>query len=159
MKNKWMMALVCVALCALVACKDSKKEPANPDPDQPSQTTDINGNKSRPSWQSPEAYDYTSSMTAVIKIEKLAGQTISESDITADDLLAAFKGENCLGVIAPQDGYFYLYIAGTEGDVSLRYYSAYYKNIFEQKAAFPFRNDTQMGTVAEPFVPEMEVMK
>lgn len=156
MKNKWMMALVCAALCALVACKDSKKEPENPDPDQPLQT-DINGNKSRPTWQASDEYDYTSSMTAVIKIETLAGKTISESDITADDLLAAFNGENCLGVIAPQDGLFFLYIAGTEGDVSLRYYSAHYKNIFEQEAAFPFLNDTQKGTVSDPFVPQLKV--
>jgi len=157
MKSKWMMAIVCVAMCALVACKDSKKdEPENPQPSQPT-STDINGNKTRPSWAVPDEYDYTSSMTAVIRIEKLAGKTIAETDVTEDDLLAAFNGDSCLGVTSPQEGLFFLYICGTEGDVSLRYYSAHYKNIFEQTAAFPFKNDTQKGTVSDPYVPEMVV--
>jgi len=50
----------------------------------------------------------------------------------------------------------YPYIAGTEGAVTLRYYSAHYKNFFEAKDAFTFANDAHLGTVAEPFVPVWE---
>ncbi|MBQ7530793.1 MAG: hypothetical protein IJT12_03735 [Paludibacteraceae bacterium] len=70
-------------------------------------------------------------------------------------MLAAFnsRSESCLGVASPKEGLFFLYIAGTEGAVTIRYYSAQYKNLFEAKDAFAFQNDAHLGTVAEPFIP------
>jgi len=157
MKNKWIMALVCVGMCALVACKDSKKEPATPD--QP-QTEDIYGNKSCPAWVVSNDYDYTTSMTAVIKVGTLNGKTIGESDIKVGDVMAAFSGDKCLGVdTLKEESIFYLYIIGAEGDVTLRYYSSHYKNIFEQEAAFPFKNDDSRGTFSDPFKTTMVVKK
>ena len=43
--------------------------------------------------------------------------------------------------------------------VTLRYWSAQYKNLFTAEAAFPFVNDDQKGTVAAPFVPDFMVAK
>ena len=73
--------------------------------------------------------------------------------------LAAFIGDNCVGVASPKEGLFFLYIAGTEGTVTLRYYSAHYKNLFEAKDVFAFKNDDHLGTVAEPFTPTFVVVK
>ncbi len=98
-------------------------------------------------------------MTAVIKVD-LAAQY---PDIAADfvlmdnDLLAAFSGKTCLGVASPNEGSFYLYIGAPVGltptSVTLRYYSAHYKNLFEAKDAFPYVSDTQQGNADEPFIP------
>ena len=77
-----------------------------------------------------------------------------------DDLLGAFAGEQCLGVASLVDGYFFIYINEPEDEnsfVTLRYYSAHYKNIFEAEDVFPFRNDDHIGTVAEPFIPAFVV--
>ena len=48
---------------------------------------------------------------------------------------------------------------GTDGAVTLRYYSAHYKNLFEAKDAFVFRNDDHLGTVAAPYAPAFVVVK
>ena len=141
------LVLCTLFLCTLVGCKD-KNAPES-----------FNGNVARPAWTDPSDHDFTSSMTAVIKVD-LASQY---PDIAADfvlmenDLLAAFSGETCLGVASPNEGVFYLYIGAPIGvtptSVTLRYYSAHYKNLFEAKDAFPYVSDTQQGNADEPFIP------
>ena len=104
----------------------------------------------------------TSSMTAVIKVDLAAQYPDKASDFVLDDndLLAAFSGETCLGTATPQDGLFYLFVAGINNDpVTLRYYSAHYKNLFEAKDAFPFVNDNHLGTVAEPLICNSALLK
>ena len=44
------------------------------------------------------------------------------------------------------------------GTVTLRYYSAYYTNLFEVKDAFVYRNNASIGTVSEPYCPQWVVM-
>ena len=141
-----------IALCALLimaaGCK-GKNEPES-----------IHGDKTAPSWSAPEDYDYSSSMTAVVKVDLQSQYPESAADFTINekDLLAAFADEQCLGVASPQDGLFFLYIAGTEGSVTLRYYSAQYKNLFAAEP-IPYQNDTHLGTVAEPYSPAFSVIK
>ena len=153
MKNMTLQAKSCsILLCALLlfaaGCKD-KNAPES-----------LNGNVARPTWTAIEVPDMTSSMTAVIKVANLNGQIVNDSIVNEDDLLAAFSGETCLGTAQPQDGLFYLFVAGINNDpVTLRYYSAHYKNLFEAKDAFPFVNDDHLGTVAEPFIPTFVVVK
>ena len=116
----------------------------------------------RPTWTAVEVPDMTSSMTAVIAVQKLAGVTVPDSVVTDNDLLAAFSGETCLGIAQLQDGLFFLYITAppsVSAAVSLRYWSAHYTNLFIAADAFPFVNDTQQGTVAAPFVPAFELTK
>lgn len=156
--KKHLLALASCALLLLAAgCNNENKEP-----------TSLNANEARPTWAAPEEYDYTSSMTAVISVNLAAKYPTAAADfaVNADDLLAAFVGNDCLGVVSPQDGLFYLYIAGPQTDsqdqtasVTLRYWSAQYKNLFTAEAAFPFVNDDQKGTVAAPFVPDFMVAK
>ena len=118
--------------------------------------------QARPSWTAIEVPDMSSSMTAVIKVDLKAQYPTQAADFVLDDndLLAAFSGDLCLGTATPQDGLFYLFVAGINDDpVTLRYYSTHYKNLFEAVNAFPFVNDTQQGTTAEPFKPAFVVAK
>ena len=138
-------------LCTLAGCKD-KNAPES-----------FNGNVDRPTWTRSASHDFTSSMTAVIKVGLAEQYPDIAGDFVLDDndLLAAFFGESCLGVASPNEGIFYLYIGApigvTPSSVTLRYYSAHYKNLFEAKEAFPYVSDTQQGTADRPFVPAFVV--
>ena len=156
------MAKSCsIILCALLLLAAGCKKDPGTDPDNPQKN--LNGDVARPTWTVPEDYDYTSSMTAVIKVEKLNGQMVDIQLVNDSDVLAAFSGETCLGIAKYEEGLFFLYIAspvtGNPSSVTLRYYSAHYKNLFEAVNAFPFVNDTQQGTIAEPFKPAFVVAK
>ena len=154
MKNMTLQAKSCsIILCTLLLLAAGCKEKNKPE--------SFVGNVERPTWTAPTDYDYTSSMTAIVKVDLKAQYPDKAADFVLqdDDLLAAFSGETCLGIASPLEGLFFLYIAGTEGTVTLRYYSAHYKNLFEAKDAFPFVNDDHLGTVAEPLVPAFVVVK
>ena len=121
----------------------------------------FSGNVARPTWTAPEVSDMTSSMTAVVKVDLKAQypEVAADWQLKDEDRLAAFISDNCVGVASPKEGLFFLYIAGTEGAVTLRYYSAHYKNLFEAKDAFVFRNDDHLGTPDNPFIPAFVVAK
>ena len=136
------MVALMTGMMMLTGC--DKKEPVGPS---------LNGDVPRPAWTSPSEYDYTSSMTAVVKVTNLNGQVINDSVVKAEDVLAAFSGETCLGVAEYRDGLFFLFVTATDGDVTLRYWSKHYTNLFEAKDAFPYVNDTQKGTPSAPFTP------
>lgn len=152
-KHLYIFVLCTWSLCTLVGCK-TKDEPET-----------FISDKARPTWTAPEVSDMTSSMTAVVKVDLKAQYPDQAADFVLDsnDLIAAFSGETCLGVASPQDGLFFLYIAspvtGNPSSVTLRYYSAHYKNLFEAKDAFPYRNDDHLGTPDNPFIPAFVVAK
>lgn len=50
-------------------------------------------------------------------------------------------------------------VTGNPSSVTLRYYSAHYKNLFEAVNALTFANDAHLGTIAEPLVPTLVVVK
>ena len=149
-KYLYVFVLCTLSLCTLVGCKKDKNEPET-----------FISDKARPTWTAPSDYDKTSSMTAVIKVDLKAQypEIAADWQLKDEDRLAAFISDNCVGVASPKEGLFFLYIAGTEGAVTIRYYSAHYKNLFEAKDAFPFRNDDHLGTVAEPITPAFVVVK
>ena len=123
----------------------------------------LKGNISRPTtWTVSDAYDYTSSMTSIVKVDLLKQYPELAKDfrLTNDDLLGAFtENGDCIGVVSPEDdGLFFLFINGVEGNVTLRYWSGYYTNIFNGES-FPFVNDGRQGTYAEPYVPLFTVAK
>ena len=156
-----MKKLMIIASCGLLLlAAGCKKDEPKPDP----QPQSLTANVARPTWAAPEDYDYTSSMIAVIRVDLRAQYPDQAADwqLSEQDLIAAFIGDECLGVAQPQDGLFYLYVASPTSNseaVTLRYWSAHYKNLFEAKAAFPFENDDKLGTVAEPFTPTFVVVK
>lgn len=153
-KYIFILVLCALTVCTLVGCKnDSSSEPDT-----------LAGDVSEPAWTFPEEHDYSSSMTAVVKVDLTASYPKLAKDfvLTEKDRLAAFAGSTCMGVAYPKDGLFFLYIAPMEpytGEVTLRYYSAHYKNLFEVLNAFPFANDARLGTVAEPFTPQWIVSR
>ena len=156
MKYQFLTIISCGLLLLAAGCKPKEE----PKPEQPN----LSGNVARPEWVAPEEYDYTSSMTAVIKVEKLNDQMVNEEMVNEADLIAAFIGDECLGVASPDNGLFYLYIASpneqmvNEQMVNLRYYSTHFKNLFVAKDAFPFVNDDQQGSYNAPFVPNLVVL-
>ena len=155
-KYLYIFVLCALSVSTLVGCKkDPEKEP------QKEPETFVS-NVERPTWRAVEVPDMTSSMTAVIKVDLKAQYPDHAADFVLDDndLLAAYQGEICTGIADLQDGLFYLYIAGVNDEpITLRYYSAHYKNQFEAKDAFPFVNDDHLGTVAAPYIPAFVVIK
>ena len=141
------LLLLSILLLSVAGCKKDVNEPQT-----------IHGNQPRPSWVVTDESNLQSSMTAIIKVTTLNGQAIDDTMVGADDLLAAFIGEECVGIAEYKDGLFYLYLSAEEGTVTLRYYSAYYTNLFEVKDAFVYRNNASIGTVSEPYCPQWVVM-
>ena len=141
------LLLLSILLLSVAGCKKDVNEPQT-----------IHGNQPRPSWVVTDESNLLSSMTAIIKVTTLNGQAIDDTMVGADDLLAAFIGEKCVGIAEYKDGLFYLYLSAEEGNVTLRYYSAYYTNLFEVKDAFVYRNNASIGTVSEPYCPQWVVM-
>ena len=110
MKPQFLTLATCALLLLAAGCKP-KEEPIDPQ-------KALYGNVARPEWVAPEDYDYTSSMTAVIRVDLKAQYPDAAADFVLDDqdLLAAFIGDECCGVATPQDGLFYLYISSPVTD-------------------------------------------
>ena len=159
MKNQFLTLATCALLLLAAGCKPKEEPKPEPEPVQ-NLTADV----ARPDWTAPEDYDYTSSMTAVIRVDLAAQYPDAAADFVLDDqdLLAAFIGDECCGVATPQDGLFYLYISSPVTDnpspVTLRYWSAHFKNLFVAADAFPFVNDNNQGSYSTPFVPNLTVV-
>ena len=148
-------------LCALLLAAGCTSE----EPDA------ITGDVAKPAWADPTSYDMTASMTAIMDINlsySFPAQVANlKTPLTKDeDLLAAFDGETCLGVAKLVDGLFFLYItapvSGEESEsapITLKYYSKDLSNIFVGTEKITFRNDTQLGSIAEPYTPKFVVEK
>ena len=132
------------AFCALVLIAAGCKNNAEPvDPYATPGTTE------NPNWQVTVENDMSASQTAVVKV----------SFAKSEGSLAAFIGNECCGIgkYNTEYGLYWLYISpATEagGTVQLRFYSPELKRIFDAKETFPFRNDEQLGSIAQPYTPE-----
>ena len=120
------------------------------------------GNKSQPTWQAPAEYDLSTSMTVILKVSLTPSFTEAQVEAanyqrSADDLVAAFEGETCLGVgeYKAQYNAYWLYIdAPQNGDkVTIRYYSAALKNIFVATEALVYSSHGMIGSISEPYTP------
>ena len=149
---------IVAALCFMTACTEEVTPPT------------LNGDVAQPAWAVPADYDYTSSMTAVIKVSLLEQYPSMAANwqLNDSDRVAAFIDSTCLGVAEAKEGLFFLYIAAPLSEASplsnnqsltLRYWSAHFKNLFEAKDVFTFKNDDHFGTVAEPLTPTFTVVK
>ena len=135
-RNFKVFVLCSLLIVALSGCKD-KNGVLNP--------YVTPGNVEDPGWVANSG-NMTVSMTAVIKV----------SFAKTEGSLAAFMGGKCCGVGVYNNGLYWLYISPdteTDGDVQLRFYSPELKRIFVAEEAIPFHNDTQLGTVSNPFTP------
>ena len=117
------------------------------------------GNVPTPDWDVAPGYDYTSSMTAVVAVDLTSTYpdiTASDWQIDSGDRMAAYAGEECVGVTTPTDGLFFLYIVAPSqngDDIKLMYYSAQLHNIFEGDILLQFENGSRIGTVTDPLTP------
>lgn len=153
----------CALLSCFTGCKGKQPEPL--DPTDPKNQA-IAGNVSKPEWTAPAEYDMGASMTAVVKVD-LSVNYAAQLDtcayqLASGDLLAAFAGDECLGVDTLHEDLFFLYVcAPTSEDtnVTLRYYSATLRNIFVAENVFKFVNDDNKGTASDPFTPSFLVEK
>ena len=154
MQSKLSVLVPCTLLLLAAGCTNNATPPES-----------LTGSVDKPAWSAPAEYDMTSSMTAVVKVdlsslytaEQLSGANYHLSD---EDIVAAFCGDECLGISTASEGLFFLYIcAPTRGDnVTLRYYSSALKHIYID-APFTFANDRHLGSVAEPYIPQFVAEK
>ena len=95
------MILFVAAAMVLSGCKKQNDEPEPQPEPQPQPTQNLNGNVSRPVWEAPSIYDYTSSMTVTLKVDLLAQypEGAKDFELKNEDLVAAFVGETCLGTV------------------------------------------------------------
>lgn len=151
-KHLCLLTLVAVMMSLFVtSCKNKDNDDINP----------LVGDVSKPAWTDPENYDYSSSMTAIVKVDMSGTYSAAQLkavgyQMTNDDMLAAFCGNTCLGVGVWKDDYkaFWLYIAAPEnGDqVTLKYYSSVFKHIYTAES-FPYQNGEQKGSPSQPYTP------
>ena len=142
---RWLTALsvcvLCSVFCTLTSCKNSEDDPVNP-----YVTPGITEN---PNWKvTVDTTNLTASMTANVKV----------SFAQKEGVLAAFMGKDCCGVAEYKADYglYWLYISPASeagGNVQLKFYSPSLKRIFNASTAFAFSNDTQLGSIAEPYTP------
>ncbi len=144
-------------LCALTLCTSGCKNGNEPE--------SLISSVEKPDWTAPADYEMTSSMTAVVKVNLSTTYTAEQLSaanyqVSEEDIMAAFCGDECLGLATPQEGIFFLYICKpAEGEnVKIRYYSYVLKNIFTSEP-FTYTNDAQLGTIAAPFMPQFAIEK
>ena len=149
--------IICLVVSLCTGCKDK--------PDNPDDPVIPSGHVSTPDWQVSPDYDYSSSMTVIAEVDLTKtynALTSNDWQVDTADLLAAFAGEECIGVTKPVDDLFFLYITspsqGNE-DVSLRYYSARLHNIFQADTKFTFVNGARLGSVNDPLQPSFKSME
>ena len=129
-----------------------------PTPEEPEIPT---SNIPTPDWQVPSDYDYSSSMTVIAQVDLTQTYTLTPDDWQVDtaDLLAAFAGEECIGVTKPVDSLFFLYLTSPSQDnedITLRYYSVRLHNVFQANTVLQFVNGDRQGSVNNPLRPLFE---
>ncbi len=122
-------------------------------------------NVATPEWQVSSDYDYSTSMTVVAEVDLTTTYpelTPKDWQVDTNDLLAAFAGEECIGVTSPVDSLFFLYITAPSQEnevITLWYYSSRLCNIFQASTVLQFVNGARHGSVSNPLRPSFEEWK
>lgn len=102
-----------------------------------------------PGWTAVKATgDYAYTMTVTFELP-----TVLKLEATADDMVAAFVGEECRGVANLSDGVFLMDVIGTGAETSpviFRYWNAANHYMYEYLNTIPFTSDFIYGVVDEP---------
>ena len=151
------------ALLLMVACgKDNTSSTDTIPIDTVPERNIPSGNTPSPEWTVAPGYDYSSSMTAVGAVDLTTTYpdiTPADWQVDTADRLGAFAGDECIGVTAPTDNLFFLYIVAptqSGADITLWYYSARLRNVFQGDTVLHFENGGRIGTVAEPLTPAFQ---
>jgi hypothetical protein len=140
MKHYTKIALFCLVIIVAAGCKKEEvftKFPA-------------------PTWTVDNS-TYSVSMTAVVKLP-----TELEPFAQADDQLAAMAGDVCRGVGVKINGLWYVSIQGESDDdsnIRFSYYSARNQYLYNTDNLFTFEPDAIYGTVDNPKVLKLNVVK
>lgn len=115
-------------------------------------------NDASPQWNAPDQNLYPGSMTAIFRLTPFL-----EKDISFDDKIAAFIGDDCRGVSSPTeiDGKYYFFLqitaeADEQGDVNFKYYSKHNSKIYTAADKVSYRIDKIYGTSQAPVYPDFE---
>lgn len=146
---------IVVATISLFAssCKNSGQDPEA-----------LVGEVSKPAWAVPENYDFSSSMTAIVRVDltkTYKAEQLKELNysIKDGDLLAAFCGNTCLGIgkYKADKNAYWLYIAapesGSGSQITIKHYSSVLKHIYTASETLPYNNGGNEGTPSEPYSP------
>ncbi len=101
MKNYLFLIALVMSVLTFTSCDKNKGKGLDPET--------LAGNVEKPTWVADTvSYDYSSSMTAVIKVDLLASYPVMAKDfqLNDNDLLSAFSGETCVGVAKCVNGLF-----------------------------------------------------
>ena len=166
-KHLFFYAFMAFLVVCLVAGCHKEEDDDNNNNNNPVPTEDPvipSGNVPTPDWQAPSEYDYSSSMTVIAQVDLTETYTLTADDWEVDtaDLLAAFAGEECVGVTKPVGDLFFLYItppSQENEEVLLRYYSTRLRNVFQATTPLTFVNGDRIGSVNDPFRPLFESME
>ncbi|MDR2962841.1 MAG: hypothetical protein LBU90_04290 [Bacteroidales bacterium] len=130
------------AALLLVACKD---------------TEEVFPTYESPVWNVNHSAGYYENMTAVVKLPDNLTPYTSE-----DDHLAAFAGNECRGVGVLINGVYFVSVKGSPEDQSnirFMYYGAKNKYLYQTDDLLSFDADVIFGTVDEPKVLTLKVIK
>ena len=103
--------------------------------------------------------DFANSMTYTVRVDLPAGL-----DASSDDMLGAFVGNSCRGVVQPiqLDGsgqyYFLLLIYSNETageQVSMQYYNATVDEVYELEGVYDFISEQVVGSFSNPLAVEI----
>ena len=109
----------------------------------------------RPEWKVAEDAESYKSMTAIIRLPE-----VLRPYADATDMISVVAGETIVGVASPWDEVPDSYIIRiadphTTSTLTLRYYSVKLTRIYTAPFV-SFVNDDIVGTVEEPFIPELQ---
>lgn len=127
------------------------------DDEQPDWHIDLRGDDEPPAWHAADDGTLQYSMTAVLRLSDFLRPYEHPGD-----RLAAFIDNECRGVATAEgaDGakLYFLHIKGNNGDnpVTLRYYSAANRRLYELPAAYDFFQNEEHGTASNPEVAPFE---
>lgn len=112
-------------------------------------------NTPRPEWKVAEDAESYKSMTAIIRLPE-----VLRPYADATDLICVAAGETIVGVASPWDEVSDSYIIRiadphTTSALTFRYYSVKLKRIYTAPFV-SFANDDMVGTVENPFIPELQ---
>jgi hypothetical protein len=130
------------AALLLTACKDKEEVFPTHEP---------------PVWNVNHSAGYYENMTAVVKLPDNLAPYASN-----DDHLAAFAGNECRGVGVLINGSYFVSVKGTPEDQSnirFMYYSAKNRYLYQTDELLSFDADVMFGTVDEPKVLMLKVIK
>lgn len=142
-------SIIAIIAVAILGCKPK------PEPTPVSERTILTPDGTpRPEWKENMDEESYKSMTAIIRLPE-----VLRPYADATDMISVAAGETVVGVASPWDGEADSYIIRiadphTTGVLTIRYYSVRLTRIYT--AGFvSFANDGTVGTVENPFVPNL----